>query len=565
MTYRTTNDSRRFLFSRAGTYMRAINRSLPEPALRQAGEEGEPTLPDHLMRLPGGDWRVWKCVCLRGAGFPAQEVLKLASRACVVAADELAAAEDEVEPAKRSLVESLNRRRSSAGPDTLPALERALKQVRKGKPPKMADLEEEARPDAERFYRAVQNREGAKAQYRSVFADAVLDLSKRIYEIAGSDRFREAVLWQNRHAYRTSIEVLLSKSNMAARSSKHRQHEAMVANYLQRYCVKNDTIGFFGPVGWASFVEGPEVMTVKPGNELLASRNIYFEGWCIDALAESLSRIKSFRPWIEPRRMPFIRQSGTFVHIPYEKPLRLDDRLARLLRECDGRRRARAIAADLIADPGSGFSKAEEVYGGLRSLEYKLLINWSFDIPMGPRPDAVFRGMLEELEDRELRRASLLLLDHLETARRAIADATGDVSQLDRALTSLENTFSRLTGKSSTRSEGKTYAARTLVYEDCQRSGEVTFGSAFLKELGPPLSLLLASARWFTFQAASFYRQQFKRTYAEIAQQTGSSSVQRHYFLDQKQRASIFGRKTLAGRPDGGVPVQMARGSGNEA
>src|SRR5262245_56208343 len=117
--------------------MRAINMSLPEPALRQVGEEGEPTLADHLMRLPGGDWRVWKRVCLRGAGFPAQEVLKLASRAGAVAADELAAAEDEVELAKRSMVESLNRRLSSAGPDALPALERALKQARKGKPPKM--------------------------------------------------------------------------------------------------------------------------------------------------------------------------------------------------------------------------------------------------------------------------------------------------------------------------------------------------------------------------------------------------------------------------------------------
>ena len=42
----------------------------------------------------------------------------------------------------------------------------------------------------------------------------------------------------------------------AKRNSQQRQHEALVASYLQRYCAKNDSIGFFGPVGWSQIDDG---------------------------------------------------------------------------------------------------------------------------------------------------------------------------------------------------------------------------------------------------------------------------------------------------------------------
>jgi hypothetical protein len=32
-----------------------------------------------------------------------------------------------------------------------------------------------------------------------------------------------------------------------------RRREEVIASYWQRYCSKNDTIGFFGPLGWGGF------------------------------------------------------------------------------------------------------------------------------------------------------------------------------------------------------------------------------------------------------------------------------------------------------------------------
>ena len=134
--------------------------------------------------------------------------------------------------------------------------------------------------------------------------------------MAGDNRFREAVLWQNRHAIRSGLDALLRETpRSGSRGSKQRQHEELVANYLQRYCVKNDTIGFFGPVGWAQIVSQDEIFSASPGSNLLAARKVYFESWCIDALANKLSENKELRPWIAPRRLPYIRLEGTKLYL----------------------------------------------------------------------------------------------------------------------------------------------------------------------------------------------------------------------------------------------------------
>src|SRR5439155_22104672 len=79
--------------------------------------------------------------------------------------------------------------------------------------------------------------------------------------------------------------------------------------------------------------------------------------------------------------------------------------------------------------------------------------------------------------------------------------------------------------QSPTRSAGTMYAARTLVYEDCRRDVEIELGPEIIEALGPPLSLLLESARWYTFEAAARYRKSFQQLYTRLAQQIGSPIV----------------------------------------
>src|SRR3954454_13803212 len=64
----------------------------------------------------------------------------------------------------------------------------------------------------------------------------------RLAEVARDTLFREAVTWQNPAALANAVEKVAT--GRASKPSRARQREEIVASYWQRYCAKNDTIGF---------------------------------------------------------------------------------------------------------------------------------------------------------------------------------------------------------------------------------------------------------------------------------------------------------------------------------
>ena len=118
------------------------------------------------------------------------------------------------------------------------------------------------------------------------YADAAGRLSAAIADIAADPGFREALTWQNPGLAQRLHETL---ARVRSRRSKDRERELVIASYLQRYCLKNDTIGFFGPVGWASAGPGTAGLVVVPGEQLIARRTTYFEVWAIDKVAAEIA------------------------------------------------------------------------------------------------------------------------------------------------------------------------------------------------------------------------------------------------------------------------------------
>jgi hypothetical protein len=166
-----------------------------------------------------------------------------------------------------------------------------------------------------------------------------------------------------------------------------------------------------------------------------------------------------------------------------------------------------------------------DVYRLLLDFVKQGVIRWKFELPFLLYPEQRLRTMLERVEDEGLRAAALQSLTELEQAREQVSCSLEDPEQLDQALGGLDETFTRLTGKSPSRSGGAMYAARTLVYQDCLRDIHVEVGPQITEQLGPPLSLVLSSARWFTWKAAALYRQAFLRIYAELARTKGTATV----------------------------------------
>ena len=517
-----------------------------------AGSDSEAiSLPGHLVEFLDQEWALWRWVGLRGAGFPAVEVLRLAAPECAAKSDLLNQAEDGAGRARQQALkifsEALDKLRSEghrgdkARRNTLLSAVRFLKV---GKLPASFEPLLPAEIAAVEAVRCALTRvDDLKAEYKQAYEAATIDTSQTTSELARADRFREAVVWQNRQAYDRAFKRLteMQPEKNVARNKKQRRDEELVANYLQRYCVKNDTIGFFGPVGWAILNPSHPDFFFHAGPQMLAARQVYFEGWALDALVATLNKSVELRPWCAPRRFPFISLVGDMLHFPMRRRIRLPAKVAAVLRLCAGDRTALQIARAVIQNRSLGLGDEREVYTILEGLREQGLILWEMELPLETFPERRLRGLLERVEDERLRRQALARLDELEQAKEAVSNAAGDVERLDAALEALERKFTALTGESATRAAGRTYAARTLVYEDCRRNVELEVGKALIGELSGPLGLLLKSARWFMSEAGKALRKELKIVYRDLVKKNGGHRSIEALGFWIEARAHLFG------------------------
>lgn len=439
------------------------------------------------------DFAIWRDFALRGAGFPARLVDRLRDREASAAADahvealralEIAWTEAErvVDVAVAVSSECANVATRIRG--------RRLPKRDTGIPEVDAAVAAVAAASA-----LVATREAeAGAALERATGRAIASLA----ETAQEPRLREAITWQNPRVIDTALDPLARHPER--RDSATRQHAQLAASYLQRYALKNDTIGFFGPVGWGEIVDGEASFAVTASADRLARRAVYFERWPFEALAEMLSRDEALRPFMRPRTNSLFLFEGGVLHGPVgEVPLTADR--AAVMAKVDGTRTARQIAAELGPERDE-----ESVFAALRGLAKEDLVMWSFSLSTGAGPAMLeLRALLEAIEP-ALRARPLAMLDELEARRLDVVAAAGDAAALRTALTALDATFERLTGLPAVRRGGQNYAARTLVHEDCVRDARVVIGQQALSSLSGPLGLVLSSYRWLTARFGVEYR-----------------------------------------------------------
>ena len=393
-----------------------------------------------------GQWRLWPRLALRGPGFPAPGVLRLAPEELAEAAERFRTAEDLT-----------------------------------GEP---------------------------WEEFEERFAATALSVSRTLQEIAASPLFQAAVAWQNPTVLKSGIGPFLRWSpDGGKRPSMARQREELVAHYWQRFCVKNDTIGFFGPVGWGTWDRSVRGLEVDPGTGLTSGSGVYFSSWAVDAVARSISEDPAVREWLAPRRMPFVRVTGAQVRAPGLPPVLISDVERRVLDRCDGRRPARDIQREL--------GPAVDVAGVLTSLVKRRWIVWRLEVPADTYPERRLRDGLDQIGDPGVRERALTKLRVLESGRDRIRDAGRDPESLVAAFQALETDFTELTRTAAQRQKNTgTAPCRALIYSDSTRAAGVRVGGEVLSALAP-LDLLLASATWLTSAMAERVTAHVRRVYEE--------------------------------------------------
>ncbi|WP_234320943.1 lantibiotic dehydratase [Streptomyces katrae] len=291
-----------------------------------------------------------------------------------------------------------------------------------------------------------------------------------------------------------------------------RQREELVAHYWQRFCVKNDTIGFFGPVGWGRWdlsAEGVRVHAGAPGTGLIAGSEVYFASWAVDALAARIDTDPAVREWVAPRRVPFVRQTGMDVTVPGRPSQALGEDARAVLALCDGVRPARDIRAAL---------PDVDVSAVLADLVARRWVVWKLEVPADARPERHLRAWLDRVGDGELREPGLAALDVLERGRERVRAAVGPEA-LVAALTELEGEFVALTETAAVREKAAgTAPCRALVYSDCRRAATAALGRTVHEALAP-LDPLLTSAGWLTARLADAVMARAREVYRRLAGQ----------------------------------------------
>lgn len=380
----------------------------------------------------------------------------------------------------------------------------------------------------------VEHPEGGRAGFEKVFDAEAARGGRAAYELAGDPLFREAVIRQNPATAQTMLEPLLRSGPEGTRNSSRRGKEAGVARYWSRYCGKNDTISFFGPVCWVRVDRSEPSARVQPGSGLTRSRTVFLERWALVAYADRLAADPGIRPWLPVVPQPTLALSGRDAVHQTRGEFRLSRPDAALLARCDGRRPAIEVVRQAVADPESGLRRDADGFLALEELAARELVRWGIDLPITLEAESVLRRCLDQIGDPDARERALSGYAALCAGRDAVADAAGDPAALAQALSDLDETFHRITGRAPTRAHGQMYAGRTVCYEDTVRDLDVTVGATVLDAIGPPLALLLTAARWLTTAISGAYGAELRSLHDELAEELhGPVPLRELWFLAQ--------------------------------
>ncbi|WP_394617083.1 lantibiotic dehydratase [Lentzea sp. JNUCC 0626] len=360
------------------------------------------------------------------------------------------------------------------------------------------------------------------AEYRRRYLDSFANTTDHLARLGQDPRFREALLWQSPHLLGTCVDKIAPGTPDRLPGSKQRQRLLTTAAYLQRYVAKNDSIGFFGPVGWARWTARPEAVSTSVGRDLLARRTVYFEAWAVDAVAQVLSRDPDLLPWLRPALAPHhARAADDLLLEPTGRPVPLDELETALVARCDGRRSVREISAEVVSPALTN----DAVVAAFVALADRGVISLGLDVPVSTWPEEHLRTLLGGLAESPARANALARLTALTDARDEVAAAAGDTGRLAHALSALDSAFERIAGRAPTRRPGQNYAGRTPVYEDAVRDVDIELGGALHDALAEPLALLLHSARWLANATAEAYRTRFDAVFDRLRARTGADEV----------------------------------------
>ncbi|RMR09840.1 lantibiotic dehydratase [Pseudomonas syringae group genomosp. 3] len=399
------------------------------------------------------------------------------------------------------------------------ACRKLIRKLNENLPLQVSDLPEALRDDAvgelalwnERLGRLKQ-----RAEVDQEYAVFLESARQALIDFVDDEDVEQAVFISNPTAL-TRLQELRQERH-ARTDSRKKQKLRLAWSYAQRFCSKNDTSSFFGPLAWGRFdrtqVEHVRIMQHGPG--WIRERHTFFESWVVQRLVEQLNR-----QCVDVQFMPLQLNPGCFLnqdtlHLPVNKRRQVSALTARVLGyiQCQS-----AVAPTLF---GLQAELQDVSAGQLRDLIDHLVAQqivrrgWQIS-PRERKPVQVLHTFLADarLSD-DFRTQWHERLSGLEAIRQDYA--TGDLAVRIASLDKLNRLLGEA-GVDISRESGAMYVGRYPVYEDCSRNIDISLGGALLDQVNADLAPLMRIHQWLIKACArqlhGFYAQVWQRLQAE--------------------------------------------------
>ena len=434
-------------------------------------------------------WSILPAYLVRIAGFAFDRLGALRCPGAAAAEEALAAAEETRVAAGRALDEALGGERYADhpafdDPAARKVLSRQVKQVRAfarqlaDAPPPAEALGEVARVVAkvaarvDELDRAHARWRDARRAFEAAFADELERARAALRRLYRDDaRLQEAVFLESPEAFER-IQQLIAADG--ARNARARQRERLAALYAQRFCAKNDTNSICGPhgVGYVPAAGAGGAARIEIAVED-ARRETYFSHWAAQRLLDEAVRRAGDASLITLRLHPMARvedRSVAWCAVDYDGTTfrrrharsALPEAGAHLLRAL-ARARSEAELPELAGELGLG---ADEIAAFVEQLVDTGIVLRGPVVPPGLfYPLRAVAAEVERWPPSEARAWALAEIGAVEELLAAFARAP--LAERLELFRRLGARFAAATGGAAVRGEGRHYADRSVLHEDC--------------------------------------------------------------------------------------------------
>ncbi|GEM_PF-1862757 len=348
-----------------------------------------------------------------------------------------------------------------------------------------------------------------QAAWESEFARCRLALR----QTASLPDIQEAIFLSNPDVYFSLQRYLAADPRLY--TSAMRKFERRLISYIQRFCAKNETNSFFGPINYGELnPDQRKEIQITQSLPTLRERKAFPCQWMIETLARAIASERSIQPYLKPRRgtLCFIQDNQRLVFPATGQTILLEPEESVLFSHADGKRTVADLAALLNEDWATTWQRLKRLEA-LKAIVLQILIpgnlsdplaylqNWLLNLPSSSQTYNRWHFTLGALQK---------LVDTFGNA---------DLPQRIETLKQIERIFSAACGELPQRTKGAMYVDRTFLFEECLGNVEqCTIGGTLVHKLINDLQPILDI--WYAYGQVQLQRDQhiayqiWKRLYA---------------------------------------------------